>query len=191
MRDTDVTLFISPLHQGDPLHIINETGMVISGMLNAPSNTYAASSPGVVKRETNSGENVPEETDGSSPNKPSQKNKRAPRQLWGEEEVERLKASFKKYNGDWEAIIKEFEPDRTRIQIFQKARQIGLRAVEAGRIIDMSKQSTSSAASADQANNNTDEAMPYVQTISSDQDKENEYDGTWNESSAEGVGEEH
>jgi len=73
-----------------------------------------------------------------------------------------------------------------RIQIFQKARQIGLRAVEAGRIIDMSKQSTSADDNTEEANANTDEVMSYVQNISSDQDKENE---EWNESSAEGMGE--
>ncbi|CAG8661946.1 4407_t:CDS:2, partial [Paraglomus occultum] len=111
MRETDVTLFISPLNQGDPLQIINETGMVISGMLNPPSTTYG-SGPGAVKHnKENNGENVQELESG--PNKPTQRNKRAPRQLWGEEEVARLKASFTKYQGDWEAIIKEFEPDRT------------------------------------------------------------------------------
>jgi len=112
MRETDVTLFISPLNQGDPLQIINETGMVISGMLNPPSTTYGGG-PGVVKhREINNGDNVQESEGGS--NKQAQRNKRAPRQLWGEEEVARLKSSFRKYQGDWEAIIKEFEPDRTR-----------------------------------------------------------------------------
>jgi len=111
MRETDVTLFISPLNQGDPLQIINETGMVISGMLNSP--TYSGS-PGVVKhnREISNSDNV-QEPEGT-PNKQAQRNKRAPRQLWGEEEVTRLKESFTKYQGDWEAIIKEFEPDRTR-----------------------------------------------------------------------------
>ncbi|CAB4377487.1 hypothetical protein GLOIN_2v1627926 [Rhizophagus irregularis DAOM 181602=DAOM 197198] len=100
LKETDVSLFLAPPMPGtDPLHIINETGMVIS----AP------------------------------------KHRRAPRQLWTDDEVERLKAAHDKYSGDWELIIKEFEPERTRIQIFQKARQMGLRAVESGKLIDLSK----------------------------------------------------
>ena len=53
----------------------------------------------------------------------------------------------------------------------------------------MSKQSTSADDNTEEANANTDEVMSYVQNISSDQDKENEFDGPWNESSTEGMGE--
>lgn len=144
LKETDVSLFLAPPMPGtDPLHIINETGMVISGMLNPGLGEYAVSpqnySNKKLKRHGRDDISASGEEAYSSENQKAPKHRRAPRQLWTDDEVERLKAAHDKYNGDWELIIKEFEPERTRIQIFQKARQMGLRAVESGKLIDLSK----------------------------------------------------
>ncbi|CAG8702126.1 13387_t:CDS:2, partial [Acaulospora colombiana] len=138
LKETDVSSFlVSPSPGVDPLHIINETGMVISGMIAPGMGGYYSNKK--LKRHASDDVEASGEEAYSSENQKVQKNRRAPRQLWKDEEVERLKAAHDKYNGDWELIIKEFEPERTRIQIFQKARQMGLRAVESGKLIDLSK----------------------------------------------------
>ncbi|KAG9286205.1 hypothetical protein G9A89_014191 [Geosiphon pyriformis] len=149
LRETDVSLFFSPTNQGESLSFINETNhMILSNMINTnPSEagggggggggtvTAGFAEPISNKNKRKEREFESEDSDGSE-NKKSTRNRRAPRQLWTEEEVEKLKNAHDKHNGDWELVIKEFEPERTRIQIFQKARQIGLRAVESGRLID-------------------------------------------------------
>lgn len=105
----------------DPLHIINETGMVISGMLNPGLGEYAVSpqnySNKKLKRHGRDDISASGEEAYSSENQKAPKHRRAPRQLWTDDEVERLKAAHDKYSGDWELIIKEFEPERTRFVI--------------------------------------------------------------------------
>ncbi len=102
----------------DPIHIINETGMVISGMLNPGLGGYTVSpqnySNKKLKRHGRDDISASGEEAYSSENQKAPKHRRAPRQLWSDDEVERLKAAHDKYNGDWELIIKEFEPERTR-----------------------------------------------------------------------------
>ncbi|CAG8554515.1 10340_t:CDS:2 [Diversispora eburnea] len=118
LKETDVSLFLAPPTPGvDPLQIINETGMVISGMLAPGMSGYSSVNPQYSNRKLkrNAGDDV--EASGeeaySSESQKAHKHRRAPRQLWSEEEVERLKVAHDKYNGDWELIIKEFEPERT------------------------------------------------------------------------------
>ncbi|CAH1761222.1 732_t:CDS:2 [Entrophospora sp. SA101] len=131
LEETDVSLFLAPPTPGaDPLNIINETGMVMSGMLGPGYVVNDRFIGGKLLKKRVYGEDVEVNDNNSeeayySENQKA-KHRRAPRQLWSDEEVERLKAAHDRYNGDWELIIKEFEPERTRIQIFQKARQMGL-----------------------------------------------------------------
>nr|CAG8533914.1 14863_t:CDS:2 [Entrophospora candida] len=85
LKETNVTLFLEPSTPGtERLNIINETGMAMSG---SSTSEYA-----VLNDRFNNNVN---------------KHRRAPRQLWSDEEVERLKAAHDKYS----------------------ARQMGLRAV--------------------------------------------------------------
>ncbi|CAG8458765.1 9946_t:CDS:10 [Ambispora gerdemannii] len=158
LRETDVSLFLSPGIQGDSLSFINETNMIFKNMT---SSLNASTSGGAAALASSSSSAYPETQiirsnkrkyeseesgeDGyhSDGKKTAPKHRRAPRQLWTDEEVAKLRAAHDKHKGDWEQVIKEFEPERTRIQIFQKARQIGLRAVESGRLIDPAKPNTS------------------------------------------------
>ncbi|KAF0560692.1 hypothetical protein F8M41_001275 [Gigaspora margarita] len=146
LKDTDVSLFLAAPSPGiDPLQIINETGMVISGMLAPGMSGYSVGqnySNRRLKRHIGDDVEISGEEAYNSENQRVHKHRRAPRQLWTDDEVERLKAAYDRHTGDWELIIKEFEPERTRIQIFQKARQLGLRAVESGKLIDLSKSNT-------------------------------------------------
>lgn len=94
--------------------------MVISGMLTPGMGGYSVNpqySNKKLKRHAGDDVEVSGEEAYSSENQKAHKHRRAPRQLWSEEEVERLKAAHDKYNGDWELIIKEFEPERTRFVI--------------------------------------------------------------------------
>ncbi|CAG8618118.1 15583_t:CDS:2, partial [Racocetra fulgida] len=117
LKDTDVSLFLAAPSPGiDPLQIINETGMVISGMLAPGMSGYSVGNQNYsnkrLKRHIGDDVEISGEEAYNSENQ-RHKHRRAPRQLWTDDEVERLKAAYDKHNGDWELIIKEFEPERT------------------------------------------------------------------------------
>ncbi|CAG8670000.1 2126_t:CDS:2, partial [Racocetra persica] len=159
LKDTDVSLFLAAPSPGiDPLQIINETGMVISGMLAPGMSGYSVGNQNYsnkrLKRHIGDDVEISGEEAYNSENQ-RHKHRRAPRQLWTDDEVERLKAAYDKHNGDWELIIKEFEPERTSSNcptwftkqykkgiIDESARQMGLRAVESGKLIDLTKSNT-------------------------------------------------
>ncbi|CAG8464919.1 3194_t:CDS:10 [Ambispora leptoticha] len=176
LRETDVSLFLSPGVQGESLSFINETSMILKNVMNTNASGGAAalaSSSGSAyadnqitrshKRKFESDESGGEDSDSK---KAMPKHKRAPRQLWTDDEVAKLKAAHDKHKGDWEQVIKEFEPERTRIQIFQKARQIGLRAVESGRLIDPAKPSTSGGSEIKDEHPNDDDDYEHRETTS-------------------------